>query len=182
MKKFIQKTVAGVSALAMTAALSATAVPAFADEYEAVQAQNFVDSFVDENENAIAQYCVENCESLDEAAELMELYEEGCALRVAEQTNDAISTESSNDHHINGAYYSGTNVASTPHRVVLFEMNTAAAMKGSIQITWNHGLVSYDPTKNKFISEEGYNLNASVDTDEDIGEEYINKMLKEVLL
>lgn len=32
MKKFIQKTVAGVSALAMTAALSATAVPAFADE------------------------------------------------------------------------------------------------------------------------------------------------------
>ena len=63
MKKFIQKTVAGVSALAMTAALSATAVPAFADEYEAVQAQNFVDSFVDENENAIAQYCVENCES-----------------------------------------------------------------------------------------------------------------------
>lgn len=54
MKKFIQKTVAGVSALAMTAALSATAVPAFADEYEAVQAQNFVDSFVDENENAIA--------------------------------------------------------------------------------------------------------------------------------
>ena len=37
MKKFIQKTVAGVSALAMTAALSATAVPAFADEYEAVQ-------------------------------------------------------------------------------------------------------------------------------------------------
>lgn len=71
MKKFIQKTVAGVSALAMTAALSATAVPAFADEYEAVQAQNFVDSFVDENENAIAQYCVENCESLDEAAELM---------------------------------------------------------------------------------------------------------------
>lgn len=39
MKKFIQKTVAGVSALAMTAALSATAVPAFADEYEAVQAR-----------------------------------------------------------------------------------------------------------------------------------------------
>ena len=30
MKKFIQKTVAGVSALAMTAALSATAVPACA--------------------------------------------------------------------------------------------------------------------------------------------------------
>ena len=174
MKKFIQKTVAGVSALAMTAALSATAVPAFADEYEAVQAQNFVDSFVDENENAIAQYCVENCESLDEAAELMELYEEGCALRVAEQTNDAISTASSNDHHINGAYYSGTNVASTPHRVVLFEMNAKAAMKGNILITWNHGLVSYDSTKNKFISEGDHNLKASVDTDVDTGEEYIN--------
>lgn len=177
MKKFIQKTVAGVSALAMTAALSATAVPAFADEYEAVQAQNFVDSFVDENENAIAQYCVENCESLDEAAELMELYEEGCALRVAEQTNDAISTASSNNHHINGAYYSGTNVASTPHRVVLFEMNTAAAMKGSIQITWNHGLVSCDPIKNTkdgFKSEKTHSLHAFFETNEETGEEYLD--------
>ena len=45
MKKFIQKTVAGVSALAMTAALSATAVPAFADEYEAVQEADFVQSY-----------------------------------------------------------------------------------------------------------------------------------------
>lgn len=59
MKKFIQKTVAGVSALAMTAALSATAVPAFADEYEAVQEADFVQSYAVGDEQLVAEYLLD---------------------------------------------------------------------------------------------------------------------------
>lgn len=47
MNKTIKKTVAGISALAMAVTMSATAVPAFASEYEAVEVQEYVDSFAD---------------------------------------------------------------------------------------------------------------------------------------
>ena len=65
MKKFIQKTVAGVSALAMTAALSATAVPAFADEYEAVQEADFVQSYAVGDEQLVAEYLLDLGFSID---------------------------------------------------------------------------------------------------------------------
>ena len=39
MNETIKKTVAGISALAMAVTMSATAVPAFASEYEAVEVQ-----------------------------------------------------------------------------------------------------------------------------------------------
>jgi hypothetical protein len=46
MHKTIKKAIAGVSALAMTAAMSATTIPAFASEYEAIDAQEYVNSSV----------------------------------------------------------------------------------------------------------------------------------------
>lgn len=41
-----KKAIAGISALAMTAAMSATTIPAFASEYEALDAQEYVNSSV----------------------------------------------------------------------------------------------------------------------------------------
>ena len=46
MHKTIKKAIAGVSALAMTAAMSATTIPAFASEYEAIDSQEYVNSSV----------------------------------------------------------------------------------------------------------------------------------------
>ena len=46
MHKTIKKAIAGVSALAMTAAMSATTIPAFASEYEALDEQEYVNSSV----------------------------------------------------------------------------------------------------------------------------------------
>ena len=46
MHKTIKKAIAGISALAMMAAMSATTIPAFASEYEALDAQEYVNSSV----------------------------------------------------------------------------------------------------------------------------------------
>ena len=80
MKKFIQKTVAGVSALAMTAALSATAVPAFADEYEAVQEADFVQSYAVGDEQLVAEYLLDLGFSIDESLSAGRNKQRSCCL------------------------------------------------------------------------------------------------------
>ena len=95
MKKFIQKTVAGVSALAMTAALSATAVPAFADEYEAVQEADFVQSYAVGDEQLVAEYLLDLGFSIDETTELMNLYQQG------ETNNEVVAYASSGSKYYN---------------------------------------------------------------------------------
>lgn len=48
MKKSAIKMIAGVSALAIFSSISATAIPAFAEEYDAIQEQDYVATFADE--------------------------------------------------------------------------------------------------------------------------------------
>lgn len=124
MKKFIQKTVAGVSALAMTAALSATAVPAFADEYEAVQEADFVQSYAVGDEQLVAEYLLDLGFSIDETTELMNLYQQG------ETNNEVVAYASNsgkrayyNEYLLNEEHYVAlitTNAESTTGRVNVY--------------------------------------------------------------
>lgn len=174
MKNAIRRTVAGISSLAMMAALSATTVPAFAAEYEAAEAQKFVESYVDEQEKMVAQYCVDNCDSLEEAVEFMDLYKEGVSLRTSEDMeNKFLRSSSSGEIHINDVYYNGKRIASTPHRAALLVMNTTAAMKGSVQVTWNHSVISYDTQATPYTIINTYTgLKAFSDIDDVTNEEY----------
>lgn len=176
MKSIIRKTIAGISALAMTAAMTATTIPAFASEVDAIEAQNFVASYASEQEQAVAQYCADNCDTLEEAAEFMDLYEEGLALRASEESDYALlSTSSSTEKeiHINDVYYNGTRVASTPHRMALLVMNTTAALRGAIDVTWNQTRVTYDIENEPHTICNGYNLSVNGDKDAESGEQYI---------
>ena len=56
MKKSAIKMIAGVSALAIFSSISATAIPAFAEEYDAIQEQDYVATFADEQTQNVANY------------------------------------------------------------------------------------------------------------------------------
>ena len=77
MHRVFKKAVAGISALAMAVTMSATAVPAFASEYEAVEVQEYVDSFADFETQKVVKYCLDNGLSLDETKEAVEIYQRG---------------------------------------------------------------------------------------------------------
>lgn len=176
MKSIMKKTIAGISALAMTAAMTATTIPAFASEVDAIEAQNFVASYASEQEQAVAQYCADNCDTLEEAAEFMDLYEEGLALRASEESDYALLSTSSStkkEIHINDVYYNGTRVASTPHRMVLLAMNKMAALRGFVEVTWNQKVVSYD-MKNKPYTINSVYTGLTVEPTIDDGEQYIS--------
>ena len=176
MKSIIRKTIASISALAMTAAMTATTIPAFASEVDAIEAQNFVASYASEQEQAVAQYCADNCDTLEEAAEFMDLYEEGLALRASEESDYALLSTSSNTKkviHIDDVYYNGTRVASTPHRMVLLAVNPTAALSVSIEVTWKQTIVTYDMVTKPHTICDGQSLSISGTTDTESGEKYL---------
>ena len=72
MKKSAIKMIAGVSALAIFSSISATAIPAFAEEYDAIQEQDYVATFADEQTQNVANYLLENGVSMEEAQEMMD--------------------------------------------------------------------------------------------------------------
>ena len=74
MKSIMRKTIAGISALAMAAALTATTIPAFALEYEAIEEQNFVDSLETTDLQEMAEEMLDEGLSLYEAQELTSMY------------------------------------------------------------------------------------------------------------
>lgn len=137
MKKFIQKTVAGVSALAMTAALSATAVPAFADEYEAVQAQNFVDSFENPETREVAQYCLDSGLNFEELKDMMTRYEHGLEL-IAEREAMPYAIDTGK------TFYSATQLAQTQHYLVVFANNGSASAFTTLNLSFSEDWVKYD--------------------------------------
>lgn len=139
MKKFIQKTVAGVSALAMTAALSATAVPAFADEYEAVQAQNFVDSFENPETREVAQYCLDSGLNFEELKDMMTRYEHGLEL-IAEREVMPYAIDTGK------TFYSATQLAQTQHYLVVFANNGSASGYATMYVKMDNTWVDYDTT------------------------------------
>lgn len=73
MKKSTGKMMAGISALAILSSISATAIPAFAAEYDVIQEQDYVATFSDEQTQNVANYLLENGVSMEETQEMMEL-------------------------------------------------------------------------------------------------------------
>lgn len=133
MKKFIQKTVAGVSALAMTAALSATAVPAFADEYEAVQEADFVQSYAVGDEQLVAEYLLDLGFSIDETTELMNLYQQG------ETNNEVVAYASDSEKR---SYYSNYLIG-TEHHIAIITTNAKNAKgRASVNLWANADFIS----------------------------------------
>lgn len=176
MKSIMRKTIAGISALAMTAAMTATTIPAFASEVDAIEAQNFVASYASEQEQAVAQYCADNCDTLEEAAEFMDLYEEGLALRASEESDYALLSTSSSTKkviHIDDMYYTGKRVASTPHRMALLVVNPTASLRGFVEVTWDQKVVSYDMDKKPYTINSVY-TGLAVEPTIDDGEQYIS--------
>lgn len=147
MHKTIKKAIAGISALAMTAAMSATTIPAFASEYEALDAQEYVNSFEDSETRAVAQYCLDNGLSLDETMSMMDTYQKGLELIASrnDSANDGIALTSTKiDVTINDTFYNGTRIAQTPHRGLILVKDRTAAMRCAIEITWLAENVFYD--------------------------------------
>lgn len=107
MKKSAIKMIAGVSALAIFSSISATAIPAFAEEYDAIQEQDYVATFADEQTQNVANYLLENGVSMEEAQEMMEHYVNGRAMIEREENaEDGISLLSEN---LKRAFYNGVN-------------------------------------------------------------------------
>lgn len=107
MKKSAIKMIAGVSALAIFSSISATAIPAFAEEYDAIQEQDYVATFADEQTQNVANYLLENGVSMEEAQEMMEHYVNGRAMiEQEENAEDGISLLSEN---LKRAFYNGVN-------------------------------------------------------------------------
>ena len=115
MKKSAIKMIAGVSALAIFSSISATAIPAFAEEYDAIQEQDYVATFADEQTQNVANYLLENGVSMEEAQEMMEHYVNGRAMIEREENaEDGISLLSED---LKRTYYNGNTPATTKKNI-----------------------------------------------------------------
>lgn len=141
MKKTIKKLTAGVSALVMTAALSATTVPAFASEYEALQKADFAASFTNSDTRKVAQYLFDNGMSLEEAKDTMETYEKGLEIIAEREIRplNAIDT--------GRAFYSENSVAISPHYCVIIADNASASVETTLNLSFSRDWIDYDFTE-----------------------------------
>lgn len=166
MHKTIKKAIAGISALAMTVAMSATTIPAFASEYEAIDAQEYVNSFEDSETRAVAQYCLDNGLSLDETMSMMDTYQKGLELIASrnDSANDGIALTSTKiDVTINDTFYNGTRIAQTPHRGLILVKDRTAAMRCAIEITWLAENVFYDVDNVEYTVLDDYGKSVHAD-------------------
>ena len=115
MKKSAIKMIAGVSALAIFSSISATAIPAFAAEYDVIQEQDYVATFSDEQTQNVANYLLENGVSMEETQEMMEHYVNGRAMiEQEENAEDGISLQSED---LKRTYYNGKTPATTKQQL-----------------------------------------------------------------
>ena len=161
MHKTIKKAIAGISALAMTAAMSATTIPAFASEYEAIDAQEYVNSFENPETREVAQFYLDNGISGDELKDMMSTYEEGLALLNSEQTDESgIALTSANSSTTvslgnGGNYYNGTRMANSKHYAVITNDRPKAHVVGNFIVSTSNA-VSYDIATHPYTLQSGY--------------------------
>ena len=133
MKRKVTKWMAGISSAAMLVSFSALSVPAFAAEYEAMEAEAYAASLTNEKAQTVARYFLDNGFSLEETEEMMDWYLDGQAIIESEQNaNSGIATASVNTGK---AFYSGTSKASTQHYGTIIIDDPEANMRGSMAIT-----------------------------------------------
>lgn len=131
MKKSAIKMIAGVSALAIFSSISATAIPAFAEEYDAIQEQDYVATFADEQTQNVASYLLENGVSMEEAQEMMEHYVNGRAMIEREESaEDGISLLSED---LKRTYYNG-NTPATTKRILKINLVMIHLSRNSIMV------------------------------------------------
>lgn len=135
-----KKWIAGVSALVMAAVLPTASVSTFATEYENIEAQEFVNSFENPDTQAVAQYCLDNHLSLNEARNIMDTYEAGLSL-IAEREispQNAINTGKT--------FYSNNNIAQTQHYAVVIADNGWASGFATLNLSFSLDWINYDMT------------------------------------
>ena len=148
MKKSAIKMIAGVSALAIFSSISATAIPAFAEEYDAIQEQDYVATFADEQTQNVANYLLENGVSMEEAQEMMEHYVNGRAMiEQEENAEDGISLLSEN---LKRAFYNGVNTTTYKHYGAFIINNPVA----NVRVTLN-AISNEDANGNYLIAGTG---------------------------
>ncbi len=161
MHKTIKKAIAGISALAMTAAMSATTIPAFASEYEAIDAQEYVNSFENPETREVAQFYLDNGISGDELKDMMSTYEEGLALLNSEQIDEsgiALTSASDSTTVVLGKgknYYNGTRMANSNHYAVITNDRPKANVVGNFIVSTSNA-VSYDIATHPHTLQSGY--------------------------
>ena len=147
-------------------AWQATTIPAFASEYEAIDAQEYVNSFEDSETRAVAQYCLDNGLSLDETMSMMDTYQKGLELIASrnDSANDGIALTSTKiDVTINDTFYNGTRIAQTPHRGLILVKDRTAAMRCAIEITWLAENVFYDVDNVEYTVLDDYGKSVHAD-------------------
>lgn len=159
MHKTIKKAIAGISALAMTAAMSATTIPAFASEYEAIDAQEYVNSFENPETREVAQFYLDNGISGDELKDMMSTYEEGLALLSSEDESGIALTSANSSPTVSlgngGNYYNGTRMANSNHYAVITNDRPQAQVVGNFIVSTSNA-VSYDIATHPHTLQSGY--------------------------
>lgn len=159
MHKTIKKAIAGISALAITAAMSATTIPAFASEYEAIDAQEYVNSFENPETREVAQFYLDNGISGDELKDMMSTYEEGLALLSSEDESGIALTSANSSTTVSlgngGNYYNGTRMANSKHYAVITNDRPKAHVVGNFIVSTSNA-VSYDIATHPHTLQSGY--------------------------
>jgi hypothetical protein len=153
-KKRFTKMIAGISSAAILTSFSALAVPAFAAEYEAVEADAYVNSLEDEEVREVAQYLIDNGISLEETQSMVARYENGLAMI---QSEEETAIAKSVDTKV--SFYKGTRLAQTQHYGVLIIDNSNVDVACVLQVEWypepnDKLLIDYD-----FVNMPGRLLN-----------------------
>lgn len=168
MRTKVTKWMAGISSAAMLASFSALSVPAFAAEYETMQAEAYAASLTNEKAQTVARYFLDNGFSLEETEEMTGWYMDGLAIIESEQNaNSGVATASVNTGK---AYYSGTARASTQHYGVIIIDDPGATVRGSMWLTGvtrgGADYIAFTNAESQYVKLNGYN-NATIAVDED---------------
>ena len=146
MKKTIMKLTASISAVAMLSSLSVVSAPAFAAEYEAIQAEEYISAFenAEEKVQKVARYFVENADSLDEAKAMMDIYLDGLALIESRKNDNGGINLASTALDMKSSYYNATKCTSSPHYAVIVGQNAASNATTVLRLSTNSSIVQYD--------------------------------------
>lgn len=151
MKKNVTRWAAGISSAVMLASFSALSVPAFAAEYDAVQAEAYAASLSNENAQTVAKYLLDNGVSMEETEEMMGWYMDGQAIIESEQNaeNGIAAAAANKDVDTGVAYYNGNagRVAQTQHYGVLVINNPSVEAEVVLRLKWNTDKINYDSSQ-----------------------------------
>jgi hypothetical protein len=154
MKKKLTKMVAGISSAAILTSFSALAVPAFAAEYEAVEAADYVATFAAEDETTqkVVQYLVDNTDTLSEAKSMMDDYLEGLALIESRKSESDAASSTSQSTLSN--YYNSTTCTSSPHYAVIIQDNGASSSSTIFTLSVS-SFIDYDLESHPMTTQNG---------------------------